>query len=537
VKSVSLGAQPDSGARTGSEDVLDPEDEALDVGELARAAETVLRLDAIVGLFRPLAEGIAMFAELDASTSASSDYAPQPFLALNRLWGGADWAADNEDLGTATGGILRILEQARVSDDGLRRRMNLLTQTFDPGAGGYLPGYLTVKQFWVNNFLQGGLEPADSGLCLGLVRSFFYDDYTLVAQLLQTRTWGVQSYEALRDHVAGRLRTLFKDLTVADLRAYERAALQNQFRWDENRDARLEYLHCDAGRYQEGVAALQREIALVARALEEDDADPAAMVAHGLLLGRRQVRVARAEAICHLGEGAGVGVVDPVTGEGWTTPAMPPPPGTGVAAGLVEVHYSTVDPRLEFEVVVSCGHWSGLLTDLAVLRVDDRALDVLPEGLRDRMVRVRSELSLVPYIAQCREIVRRGIPAARSLLSSYGFYSAEGDLDAVAFVDVRQLYWRYALTGADLAIDDDTRVTLDQRGLRAPVLGYDRNLLEALSWLGLQGASGHCLGRALDDLAGHGVDVPAFIAHVKQSQQSGLTFLGPAGEDGFLVCP
>ena len=78
----------------------------------------------------------------------------------------------------------QLLLDVRRSDAAAERKQNLFCQPLDVGKGGYLAGYLAVKQ--LIRTLRGGSERAqqDSSLCLMFLRSYFYCDMGLVALIL-----------------------------------------------------------------------------------------------------------------------------------------------------------------------------------------------------------------------------------------------------------------------------------------------------------------------------------------------------------------
>jgi hypothetical protein len=142
--------------------------------------DAVLRYEFAHGLMRPLAEGIALFAEHDACIGFT-DSISRPMAFAGSLF--AQGFAARTDPPWAK--VPLLLAGGRLTSSHIRRKADLLMQPFSCISGGYLPGYLMVKALWVQNFVNLRCSHfADTDFYLQFIRSFFYDDWELVACLL-----------------------------------------------------------------------------------------------------------------------------------------------------------------------------------------------------------------------------------------------------------------------------------------------------------------------------------------------------------------
>lgn len=157
-------------------------DEATDP-EATRIAEDLVRYETAISLMRPLAEGLALFAEFDAAPGDSS------VLSITSTLFAASFSdrseADNLSPAESWENLGRLLAEHRTTNEFRERKANLLVQSFTARNGGYLPGYLLVKnihRILINQTKSNKLFDRD--LYLTYLRSFFYEDYAFVATLL-----------------------------------------------------------------------------------------------------------------------------------------------------------------------------------------------------------------------------------------------------------------------------------------------------------------------------------------------------------------
>ena len=163
--------------------------------------DCVQRYEFVQGLMRPLSEGIALYAEHDASPGRARTISiPMSLVGTFFARGlavrqGADW----EELPT-------ILAGGRLTSPHIRRKADLLIQPLGFGDGGYLPGYLCVKNLWQLNLFHL-LSPIfwDTDFYLQFLHSYFYKDWILVARILDDSRSDVGALGPIVDRLQERL--------------------------------------------------------------------------------------------------------------------------------------------------------------------------------------------------------------------------------------------------------------------------------------------------------------------------------------------
>jgi hypothetical protein len=190
--------------------------------------DDVIRLEVVSELFRPLAEGLALFAEYDAvSRFSSRAWSPLP-LAVAWNFGGPERFAAQGERGfiepfSTTMIASQILYDARLSEWAVTTKASLLRAPFRSTGGGYLPGYLAVKSMWRNLFRQDPRLYGESDMVLTYVRNFFFEDLDLAAELLAPP---INNCVLSTNRLLGRFNARtseFFEATPADLTAFEDA--------------------------------------------------------------------------------------------------------------------------------------------------------------------------------------------------------------------------------------------------------------------------------------------------------------------------
>jgi hypothetical protein len=180
---------------------------ALDRDQLYDVVDAVVRYDFAQGLMRPLAEGVALFAEHDACVGHTETISPPMALAGTLFAQG--FAARSDPPWSK---MPLLLAGGRLTSAHIRRKADLLMQPLSCDQGGYLPGYLTVKNLWLHNMI--GLDCPhfmDTDFYLQFLRSFFYDDWRLVACLLDRETPDIRALEPIALSIQERLNAFGSD--------------------------------------------------------------------------------------------------------------------------------------------------------------------------------------------------------------------------------------------------------------------------------------------------------------------------------------
>jgi hypothetical protein len=177
--------------------------------------EDLIRYRVTSELMRPLAEGLALFAQYDAMPSFS------PVLSKPMDWLTVLFGLDEDFVSTAsdpaeqiTDKILYLLSDARLDEQAIESKMGLLVKKLQPSVDSYLSGYLFVKNLY--RFAVSQCRRfMDTDLFLAFLRAFFYDDLGLVAALLDPETREVDTTNAISLAFQDRIEQFF----TADLAA------------------------------------------------------------------------------------------------------------------------------------------------------------------------------------------------------------------------------------------------------------------------------------------------------------------------------
>jgi hypothetical protein len=164
--------------------------------------DPAIRVEAFTELNRPLAEGLALFAEFDARPGTAEIISPVMTL-VGRLFG-RDRAAAAEDL---LGPALRdLLSEVRHSRFLMKRKANVFASPLSCHGEGYLPGYLFVKNLWDTVVRRCG-RLWDTDLFLNYTYMWIYGDLGLVATLLQPADSPTHAARDIGNYFARRLGT------------------------------------------------------------------------------------------------------------------------------------------------------------------------------------------------------------------------------------------------------------------------------------------------------------------------------------------
>jgi hypothetical protein len=173
------------------------------------------RLRIATQILRPIAEGLALFAELDMLPGPGGVRAPIVSWILSMF--SQKLMFDKE--ATCDNLFSHLVTDARTTERGLRTKENLISQPLHVKGGGYLPGYLVIKSLW-NEFKTKGPNIADSELFLCYMRSYFYDDLDLVTILLNNDNDLVDAMLEIQSHLLTRGRLLWNLPFETSIREY-----------------------------------------------------------------------------------------------------------------------------------------------------------------------------------------------------------------------------------------------------------------------------------------------------------------------------
>lgn len=183
---------------------------------LAGLTEAWLRYEVAVAALRPLAEGLALFAEFDATRRRAHLTSAEPIAwaeLLSDHFFDFPYEGDLEKLPVHDFSLLvhkGMMRAMRLSDDAVQRRVNLFGQPLHTSAGGYLPGYLALRAAWLAAGQAENNEDLwrESDLFLRHVRATTYGDLGLVRALLAGGDAENGSLDRILDRVAHQLDKL-----------------------------------------------------------------------------------------------------------------------------------------------------------------------------------------------------------------------------------------------------------------------------------------------------------------------------------------
>ncbi|MCG8611828.1 MAG: hypothetical protein MI864_14970 [Pseudomonadales bacterium] len=181
--------------------------------------EDVMRYETCMELLRPLAEGLACFAEFD-STPGTSNVLSGPMLWAYTLFEGG--GTEYRDRGPNVF-LYELLSRMRNSHVGIDRKVNLFASDLDFESG-HLAGYLTIKM--LRNFALTVADRAnDSDHYMSFLKSYFYDDYGFVAVILDPN---------VKEHVAGQNIGEYFQQRIAQLMTMDLDAAMGEYEADIN---------------------------------------------------------------------------------------------------------------------------------------------------------------------------------------------------------------------------------------------------------------------------------------------------------------
>ena len=218
--------------------------------ELAGAAN---RYQAALAMLKPLDEGMALFAEFDATTREHSRTLSSP-LKLAALFFRVPPSVQKEDFGDrdllpATAWCQGFIQKLRLSPRLLERKAGILCGPLTVSGNCYLAGYLLVRQLWIAATQRDWRLASETDLFLSYLRTFLYDDLGLADLLLSDELDEIQGATAVATRISQRLGA-FVELTAQDVTDFEEIITSpgDQPLGYTGRAIQVSELECDRGR-------------------------------------------------------------------------------------------------------------------------------------------------------------------------------------------------------------------------------------------------------------------------------------------------
>lgn len=198
-------------------------------------AEALIRYDFVTHMLRPLAEGIALYAEFDATPFMSPARISPPLSDVCLLFGQQIDAIARDNATTVRDALDELLFQERIGGATPARRQMVLMEPLIDDADGYLTGYWLVKNWRLHLLATLGAKPLeDTDFHLQFIANFFYGDLHLANMILDFTHYRVRNLAGLLDgqedfctvflhYFKQRLKFLLIDLTAADIDRVETA--------------------------------------------------------------------------------------------------------------------------------------------------------------------------------------------------------------------------------------------------------------------------------------------------------------------------
>lgn len=198
----------------------------------------IVRFRVANSLLRPLSEGLALFAEHDIFPG-DSEIISTPMAALSR-WFTAKDSTEQSGRDGVQKDLASLLLAQRTSQSAESRKIQLLSQPLQYDgqsaaggvAGGYLAGYLTIKNLRTTLLRGGRMKFIDPDFFLCFVRSYIFDDFGLVELILAPIASEEKYASDLFNYLQLRLQSLAIETSSEKAEAYEQWILNPKLRED-----------------------------------------------------------------------------------------------------------------------------------------------------------------------------------------------------------------------------------------------------------------------------------------------------------------
>src|SRR5277367_673352 len=189
--------------------------------------EDLIRTETAQAFLRPIAEGLALFAEFDAMSNPKSSVMSLPLELASWIFGDPSFSGSRLGL---TPILIDMLRWLRLDNRCIQRKVGVFGYPLAYEGGGYLPGYLSVRSLWLEAAARHSRLLNETDLALMYIRSFFFDDAGLVARLLDPSTRGSASATTIANHFSERVASFVSALQPSDFSAYELELLAREQR-------------------------------------------------------------------------------------------------------------------------------------------------------------------------------------------------------------------------------------------------------------------------------------------------------------------
>lgn len=200
--------------------------------------DSIARSRGATQILRPLAEGLALFSEFDILSGRDSKVYSQVFMAARSQFintsdsdltkalqsGSMD---PDEFIDKSDRAMHILLAQERTQARAIDRKNNLLLQPIDPGFGGYLPGYLSVKDLYYRCARNTPVLLTEPDLFLCYIQQYIYSDPVLAAALIDPLADAREALSAFTNRLSARMILLPLTLTEESLEGLQRSSREN----------------------------------------------------------------------------------------------------------------------------------------------------------------------------------------------------------------------------------------------------------------------------------------------------------------------
>jgi hypothetical protein len=183
--------------------------------------DCLLRVFNTTELLRPIAEGMAQFAEFDcAPPSGARIMTPVHDAMVDCFFEGAPEVDFPEGSAGACLAAAMVIGRARLSDRVISRKASLFLRPLDCRADPYLTGYLAVKGVRNRMAVNAPRLWHDSWIFTMVLHHFVYEDWGLVRILLETEQDVWRRSEEISNYISQRL-TQACSITDRDVDTFE----------------------------------------------------------------------------------------------------------------------------------------------------------------------------------------------------------------------------------------------------------------------------------------------------------------------------